>query len=157
MTKHPMRYVAGGWSVGAVATLQSAAPFTVGTQTNTTNAFSAGSLRADIMRNPNLPSGDRTLGRWFDTAAFAQPANYRFGNQGINVLRGDGKTNFDFSILRNFSIREDSKVQFRAEIFNAFNHPNFGLPAHTFGGPGFGIVSASDPGRRIQLGLRFVW
>jgi hypothetical protein len=157
MAKNPMRYVAGGWSVGAVAILQSAAPFTVSTQTNTTNAFSAGSLRADILRDPNLPSGDRNLGRWFDTAAFAQPANYRFGNQGINVVRGDGKAAFDFSILRNFSIRETRKVQFRAEIFNAFNHPNFGLPGHTLGGPGFGIISSADPGRRIQLGLRLVW
>ena len=138
-------------------TIQTAAPFTVTTQTNSTNVFSAGGLRADVLRNPNLRSGDRTLNRWFDTSAFAQPVNYKFGNQGINIMRGDGKVNFDCSILRNFAFSENKRLQFRGEVFNAPNHPNFGLPGHTFGGPGFGIVSGSDPGRRIQLGLRLVY
>jgi hypothetical protein len=137
--------------------MQTAAAFTVTTQTNTTNAFSSGGLRADVLRNPNLPTGERTLDRWFDTSAFAQPANYTFGNQGINIVRGDGKIDFDCSILRNFAFGESRRLQFRSEIFNALNHPNFGLPGHTFGGPGFGIISGSDPGRRIQLGVRLVY
>ena len=69
LAKSPLRFVLGGWSVGSVAMVQSAAPFTVTTQTNTTNAFSAGNLRADVLRNPNLSSDQRTLGRWFDTDA----------------------------------------------------------------------------------------
>jgi hypothetical protein len=156
LSNHPLRYILGDWSVGSVATVQTGAPFTVTTQTNTTNAFSAGALRADVLRAPNLPPDQRTLNRWLDTSAFAQPANYTFGNQGINTVRADGKVDFDFSVLRNFALRESKRVQFRVELFNAFNHPNFGLPGHTFGGPGFGIVSSSDPGRRIQLGLRFL-
>src|SRR5262249_53233019 len=112
MSRNPVRYLVGGWSVGAVGTIQTAAPFTVTTQTNTTNAFSSGALRADVLRNPNLASGDRTLNRWFDISAFAQPANYRFGNQGINIVRGAGKTNFDASILRNFAFSESKRLQF---------------------------------------------
>jgi hypothetical protein len=157
VTRHPLRHVVGGWSVGTVANVQSGAPFTVTTQTNTTNAFSSGALRADVLRDPNLSNDQRSLGRWFDTAAFAQPANYRFGNQGINILRADGKVNFDFSILRNFAVSESKRLQVRAEMFNAFNHPNFGVPGHTFAGPGMGIISSADPGRRIQLGMRFVF
>ncbi|MCL5742923.1 MAG: TonB-dependent receptor [Acidobacteria bacterium] len=157
LAKHPLRHVVGGWSVGSVMTLQSGAPFTVTTQTNTTNAFSSGGLRADVLRNPNLPNSQRTLGQWFDTAAFAQPANYTFGNEGVNLLRSDGKTKFDFSVLRNFPVGEEKRLQFRAEMFNAFNHPDFGIPGHTFGGPGFGIVSSADAARSIQLGLRFTF
>jgi hypothetical protein len=157
LSNHPLRYVVGGWSLGSVATLQSGAPFTVTTQVNTTFSNSAGALRADVVRDPNLPSDQRNLNRWFDTSAFVQPANYRFGNQGINILRVDGKVDFDFSILRNFAFSESKKFQFRAEIFNAMNHPNFGIPGQTLGGPGFGIISSSDPGRRIQLGIRFVF
>jgi hypothetical protein len=157
LSNSPLRYVVGDWSVGSVVTLQSGAPFTVTTQTNTTNAFSSGNLRADVLRNPNLPSGERRLDRWFDTDAFSQPATYRFGNEGINILRADGKAMFDFSILRNFVFTETKHMQFRAELFNAFNHPNFGNPGHTFGGPGFGIISSADPARRVQLGLRMVF
>jgi hypothetical protein len=43
----------------------------------------------------------------------------------------------------------------RAELFNAFNHTDFGLPGHTFGGPGFGIVSSARAPRTVQLGVRF--
>ncbi|MBI1790087.1 MAG: TonB-dependent receptor [Acidobacteria bacterium] len=157
LARHPARFLAGGWSIGALATLQSGEPFTVSTQTNSTNAFSAGALRADVLRNPNLPGSERTLARWFDTSAFQQPAPYRFGNQGLNILRADGTINFDFSLLRNFPAGDRRKLQFRGEFFNAFNHPNFGGPGRILGAPGFGVVSSSSPGRRVQLGLRLVF
>jgi hypothetical protein len=124
---------------------------------NSTFAFSAGAQRADVLRNPNLPSGERSLARWFDTSAFAQPANATFGNQGVNILRGDGLVNIDLSLLKNFPIGEQRKLQFRAESFNFTNTPWFGIPGRVFGGPGFGVVASSAPGRRIQLGLRLVW
>ena len=153
----PLRYVVGDWSVGSVVTLQTGAPFTVTTQTNSTNAFSAGSLRADVLRNPNLAGNQRKLERWFDTDAFLQPAPYKFGNQGTNILRGAGKILVDCSILRNLSLGESKRLQFRGELFNILNHTNLGLPGHTFGGAGFGIVSSADPGRRVQLGLRLIF
>jgi len=100
LTDHPARFVLGGWSVGSVITVQSGPPLTVTTQVNTTNAFSAGPLRADVLRNPNLPSSQRTLSRWFDADAFRQPAPFNFGNQAKDILRADGLVDFDFSILR---------------------------------------------------------
>jgi len=154
---HPLRYAAGDWSVSCVATLQTGAPFTVTTQANTTNAFSAGALRADVLRNPNLPAGERSLLRWFDTSAFRQPAQFQFGNQGVNLGRGDGQTGINLSILRNFPIRETVRLQFRGEIFNAPNHPNFNLPGVVFGAPGFGVVNSASPARQVQLGMRLVF
>jgi hypothetical protein len=151
------RHVLGDWTVSGVATMQSGSPFTVTTQVNSTFAFSAGAQRADVLRNPNLPSGERSLARWFDTSAFAQPANATFGNQGVNILRGDGLVNIDLSLLKNFPIGEQRKLQFRAESFNFTNTPWFGIPGRVLGGPGFGVVASSAPGRRIQLGLRLVW
>jgi hypothetical protein len=155
LSASPVRYVVGDWSIGSVVTFQSGPAFTVTTQTNTTNSFSAGALRADVLRGPTLPADQRTLGRWFDTDAFRQPAQFRFGNQGVNILRGDSLANFDFSILRNFRFSETKRLQFRTELFNTFNHPTFSIPGRTFGGAGFGVVSSTMvPGRRIQLGLR---
>jgi hypothetical protein len=152
---HPLRYVAGGWAVGTLATIQSGASLTVTTQTNSTNSFSSGGLRADALRNPNL--AERSITRWFDTAAFQQPAAYRFGNEGVGILRADGRNVFNFSLLRNFQISERKKFQFRAEMFNAFNHPKFGNPGIALGAAGFGIVNSAVAARTVQLGLRMAF
>jgi hypothetical protein len=110
-----------------------------------------------VIRDPNLPSDQRTIYRWFDTDAFRQPATYQFGNQGVGLVRADGRVNINTSFIRNFSVTEGKQLQFRVEMFNIINHPNFGLPAHIFEGPGFGIVSSARPARQIQFGLRLTF
>lgn len=149
------RWLAGHWGIGSLVNMQTGAPFTVTTQVNSTNAFSAGALRANVSRNPNL--GEPSPGRWFDTTAFSQPAPLTFGNQGVNLVRADGLVNFDFSLLRNFMIRERHKIQFRGEVFNAFNQANFSVPGRVLGAPGFGVVNDAAPMRRLQLGIRYVF
>jgi hypothetical protein len=157
LTSSPLRHVFGGWGLSTLITLQSGAPFTVTTQANT--VFSAaGALRADVLRDPNLSSGERTVQNWFDTAAFQQPAAGRFGNQGVNLIRADGIINADAAMLRNFSLGgEDRRLQIRGEFFNIANHANFGIPGRVFGAPGFGVVNSAGPGRRVQLGARLVF
>lgn len=146
-----------GLSFGVLTNIQSGPPVTVTTQVNTTNAFSTGGQRADLIGNPELPPMERQPERWFRTEAFAQPASGRFGTSGRNILRADGDINFDLSLLKNIAFSESKRLQLRVEAFNVFNHPNFGLPGSTFGAPGFGIVNSADPGRRLQLGARFVF
>jgi hypothetical protein len=157
LTDSVMGKIVGGWGLGGILTLQSGAPFTVNTQVN--SVFSAaGALRADVSRNPELPNSSKTLSRWFDTSVFSQPAAAVFGNQGVNILRADGVINLNASIQRNFRMwSEQSKLQFRAEFFNFANHPNFGIPGRTFGGPGFGLVSSAGQARSVQLGLRLAF
>ena len=147
----------GGWTVGSIISLQSGGPFTVVTQTNSTNAFSAGAQRANVLRDGNLPAGQRTVQRWFDTEAFAAPPAYTFGNAGRGVLRADGRSVFDFSIIKNFTFKESRYVQFRGELLNAFNHPDFMPPNHSLGSAAFGQVSANTPPRNVQFGLRIVF
>lgn len=147
----------GGFTLGLLGTVQTGAPFTVGTQTNNTFAFSAGAQRADLIGVPNLPSGERTPERYFNTAAFAQPANGRFGTSGKGILRGPGLVNFDASLLRDFSFSETTRLQLRAEALNVFNHTNFLLPGNTFGATDFGIISSAREARRFQLGIRFLF
>jgi hypothetical protein len=148
--------MAGGWGIGNVTTLQSGAPFTATTQTNNTNSFSAGAQRPNVLRDPTLSSG-QSVAQWFDTTAFVQPAQFQFGNEGRNILRAAGLTSLDFSLQRNFRIREGMRLQFRGEFFNALNHTNFSVPGRTFGAPGFGIVSAAGPARQIQIGMRLAF
>jgi hypothetical protein len=65
--------------------------------------------------------------------------------------------NLNASLIRNFRLAETKTLQFRGELLNAPNHPNFGVPSQVFEGPGFGIVTSARPGRQVQLGLRFVF
>jgi hypothetical protein len=157
LAQHPLRYLVGNWAVSMLGLLQSGSPYTVTVQTNTTNTFSAGGLRADLTGNPELNDSERTLARWFNTSAFAQPMALRFGTSGRSILYGDGTINFDISALKNFVFAEGKQLQLRLEMFNAFNHPDFGLPGHTLGAPGFGVVSSARAGRTMQVGLRLAF
>jgi hypothetical protein len=98
-------------------------------------------------------------GKGLNPAAFTDPPvdpitgnPTRQGTLGRNVLRGFGATQWDFAVHRNFTIREPLTLQFRAEMFNVLNHPNFGPPYNLFGGAGFGLStqtlaqSLSGPG-----------
>jgi hypothetical protein len=149
--------VFGNWGISATLVAQSAPPFTVRTATNTTGAFSAGPLRADISANPNLPASQRSLARWFNTGVFTQPAQFRFGNQGVNQVRGAGRLGLNASILRDFPITESKRLQFRAESFNLLNRANFNLPGQILGNPDFGLISSAQQPRQVQLGLRFIF
>lgn len=149
-----VRAIAGSWQTGLLATFQSGAPFTVVTAANTTNAFTAGSLRPNIVRNPVLPAAERTLSRWFDTAAFAAPAPFTFGNAPRAGLRGDASQTIDATLSREIPVTERFRVDLRGEFYNLLNHANFELPGHVFGAANFGTVLSARPARAIQLGLR---
>jgi hypothetical protein len=153
----PLRYVAGGWSIGNVATFQTGAPNTITNQTNNCNCFSSGAQRPDVLTNPNLAAAQRSINAWFNTGAFVQPAAYTFGDAGTGIVRGPGLIDLDFSVLRNFRIGERLRTEFRGEFFNALNHTNFGNPGAVFGSPTFGVISSAGPARQIEAGLRILF
>jgi hypothetical protein len=152
LSQGPVGRMVGGWSLSNVTTWQSGPPLTVVTQTNSTNAFSTGALRPNVLRDPALITP--TVHEWFDITAFTQPLIYQFGNEGVGILRAAGLVNSDLSIQRRFKIRERMNFQFRGEFFNAFNHTNFLLPNTTFGAPTFGQVNSAGIARQIELGMR---
>jgi hypothetical protein len=149
--------VLGSWTLGNVTRLYSGPPFTVVTNTNSTAAFSSGPQRADVIGDPSLSGSKRSAHEWFNTAAFAQPANYTFGNEGRNLVRGPGFANLDFSLIRNVTFSESRYLQIRGEFFNALNHTNFQTPNNVFGSTPFGTVTSANAARQVQLGARFVF
>jgi hypothetical protein len=147
--------IAGGWQIGGYLTVQSGANFTVVTASNTTNAFSAGPLRPNIVGD--IHAGEQSLNRWFNTAAFRAPAQFTFGNSPRSVLRGDSLQTLDFTLSKTFTVTERFRVDLRGEFYNALNHPNFDLPGHTLGAADFGTVLSAKAARTTQLGLRFAF
>lgn len=151
-----------GWETLGIVTLQTGRPFTVALLSEIDNSGTGRSIlgfgandRPNVVGNPEL-SNPTTL-QWFNTAAFAFPAPGTFGNAGRNILEGPGFQNVNASLLKNTRINERINLQFRAEAFNLFNHPNFDLPDNFLGSPTFGrITSARDP-RHIQFGLKLLF
>jgi hypothetical protein len=130
-------------------------PFTPALNFDPTNSGAA--ARPNRLRDGNLDAG-RTIDRWFDTTAFEPPSGMVFGNSGRSILRGPRLANLDLGIHRRFRIREGLRTEVRAELFNAFNHPQFGDPGATLGTPQFGLIqSVRVPERQIQFGLKVVF
>jgi hypothetical protein len=116
--------------------------------------------------NGNLPKSERNFYRNFNTEAFARPALRDFGNAGVNILRGPGTNNWDFNISKRVPLFSEARfVQFRAELFNAWNHTQFsGLyTTARFDATGkqvdsnFGAFNAARTPRIIQLSLKVVF
>src|SRR5262245_34258682 len=155
---HPLlSHALSGWKIGLLETFMSGPPFTVITASNTTNAFPAGSLRPDLLRNPELPSSERTVTRWFDTTAFGAPAAFAFGNSPRSVLRGAPLFTTDLTTERSFRLSERYKFELRGEFYNLLNHANFNVPGFTYGAADFGVVTSARPGRTVQLAARLAF
>jgi len=159
-----MSALAGGWEVTTIITFQTGFPFTPQAGYDVGNV-GTGQARPDRTCSGVLPTSQRTPDHWFDTKCFTDDAliaafnagNPRFGNSGRNILDGPGIQNWDFGIIRDFQIMERLKMQFRAEMFNAFNMAPFGVPTTSVQDSNFGkIFSAGEP-RDIQFGLKFLW
>lgn len=150
------------WEAGGIWTLQSGSPFTVNLsndQANNGEPLSAPSQRPNLVCNPN--AGPKTTAEWFNTACFTVPALNTYGNAGRDIVIGPGLDDFDATLQKQFPIRENMNLQFRLDIFNFLNHPNWNNPvgsgrmysaAASFGA----ITSAQDP-RDMQFSLRLVF
>ena len=118
--------LAGGWQVNGIFLHNSGTAFNLAQTTDRANAFATnGSERYNVVGNTN---GPHQRDNYFNAAAYAQPAQYTFGDGGRNDLRGPMYTDLDASLFRSFTVYRDVKFEFRSEFFNVLNHTNFGLP-----------------------------
>jgi len=139
----------GGWQMSGIATFQSGLPFSV-TVSGDRALVGGGTQRPNLVGRPHDGRGN-SLDRYFNTAAFElQPAG-AFGNAARNAVRGPGVNNWDFSVFKNLKWQERWKLQFGAEFFNVFNHPQFEGVGGVLGSATYGrVTSARDP-RIVQL------
>ncbi|MGH2449134.1 MAG: hypothetical protein ACRDFS_11110, partial [Chloroflexota bacterium] len=159
-----LRKVLGGWAVAPILTWQSGFPFTV--LSGVDNSFSGDfSDRADLTGGglgAAALSTSRSVGAqvadYFNTAVFVPNALGTFGDEPKNGLRGPGLFNTDLAILKNTRFGERYTVQFRAELYNAFNNVNFGTPDAVLTDPQFGQLTYTATGPRImQFALKLLF
>ena len=148
--------VLGGWQLTGISTLKDGFPIGVNGGSNNTGSF-GGNQRPNLNGDPTV--SHPTLQQWFNTSAFQQPAPFTFGNapRYMSNVRSPGMEVFDIGIQKWFYWRDIMKLQFRAEMFNAFNRANFYSPDAGFGNASFGRISATLPPRDVQLALKLYW
>jgi hypothetical protein len=154
--------VFGHWDLSNILTLQSGQPLTAILATALSGTDSNGTDRPDMIANPNLPAGQRTPSRWFNTEAFMAPPIFNNtysipGNEGRNVITGPGLASWDMSLQRQARLSERLNLVFRSDFFNLTNHPNFDRPGLIFGTSNFGNISSAENSRQIQFSLRLNW
>ncbi|HYO81846.1 MAG TPA: TonB-dependent receptor, partial [Bryobacteraceae bacterium] len=148
----------GGWQVSGILSAFSGGPIGVNSAVN--NTFSQGGGQRPNWTGVNPVPAQQTPQRWIDPAQFSVPAPYTFGNapRTMNGLRTDGTGQFDMALLKTTTVRENLRLQFRAEAFNASNTPRFGPPNSNFGNQLFGVVSAMGNSPRVlQFALKLMY
>lgn len=159
-TNPVLKYALGNWQVNGITIIQSGFPFNVVVQGDPANAGLTGSERPNLIGDPQVNCGDGHLTNCISPLAFGAPAPFTYGNLGRNPFRGPGFVDFDFSLFKNFPIRERANFQIRGEFFNIFNHPNFANPGATVGTGTFGSITgtaANYTPRQIQLAAKFTF
>ncbi|HXG55644.1 MAG TPA: carboxypeptidase-like regulatory domain-containing protein [Vicinamibacterales bacterium] len=144
--------VLGGWEVSGILRLQAGGFSTVVGNT------SIGSRRADYAGGEiALPAGERTVDRWFNTAAFAPAPNDRRGNAGVGTVQGPGLHVWDISLRKRLSVIRSAKLLLQVDFFNAFNRLNLlGLNTNA-SSLDFGSLTSAAPPRQVQLGMRLTF
>jgi hypothetical protein len=144
-----------GWQIATVVQSQSGNPVNIVTTNSSLNGV-PNTVRPDVT-GPIRIIG--SVDQWFDQSVFV--AVNRFGNLGRNVVIGPPFHNTDLSIMKNMRPGGRLALQFRADVFDLFNHPNFGPPGNVVGSPTFGKISRTrlptgevGSSRQIQLAVR---
>jgi hypothetical protein len=145
------------WQVSGNYSVQSGAPFTVNTSSDAANNGLAATQRPNISGDPN--AGPKDPAQWFDKSIFSVPTAFTFGNMSRNAVVGPGLQAFDLALQKEFSLTEDTRLQFRWESFNLFNHPNFNIPNRTYTptSTSFGKITSAQDARVMQFALRLMF
>ena len=156
--------IAGGWQIASLAIFHTGIADTVYIGTNTYGNGNFTNQRPNAVAGANPYPANQTINNWLNPAAFTLPAKGTFGDLARNTIFGPGFAQIDFSLLKETPITEGTHLEFRAEIFDILNHPNFAEPDTTFGTPGFGQVFGTfgatlglGTARQIQLALKYVF
>jgi hypothetical protein len=154
----PVNAILGGWQWSGILTAKSGLPLSINPATNNTGGFGF-NQRPDLVAGVNPVAQNQSITHWINPAAFAQPAAFTFGDapRFLSNLRAPKFFNYDMGIEKWWGLGEARRIQFRFEMFNAFNHPNFFEPDTNLGDSNFGTITSAYPARSVQFGGKFYW
>jgi hypothetical protein len=155
--------VLGQWEISGIVTAQSGSPFGINSGTDNSGSLQNNQDRADVV--PGQPSNvhrgtkDQWLNEYFNTAAFTTNAAGTFGNSSKNMFKSPTVNTADLGLIKNWNLVQNYKLQFRWEMFNAFNHPNFGTPGNTVGYSNYGEIESlgAVPPRVMQAAVKITF
>ena len=152
---HSPQRLVGGWQIGSIYSLSAGLPgypTAGGDQSNTGIGNSRDRLNATgISQHLDNPGPNM----WFNTAAFSLEPFGTFGNAGRNTLVNPSRNDMDFTMMKSFRIAEGHALQFRYEVFNFLNHPNWSNPNNAWGASFGKITSTAIAMRQMQFGLKY--
>lgn len=168
--------LAGGWEFSGITTARTGEHFTACTSSDNTNT---GTYCAwpDRVANPydfsynmagqaalGCPTGHQSLTCWYNQAAFTIPPlapgqliAHQFGNSGNGVLVGPNQVNFNAALLKSFAITESNRIEFRAEVYNLANHPQFALPSNAPDAQGGASITSTLPNNQREFQFALKW
>jgi hypothetical protein len=154
-------FLASGWEVNALGIIHSGIADNIGLGTNTYGNGDYTNQRPDFVPGVHQYVTNRSHRQYFNPDAWAMPAAGTFGNSPRNGVYGPGFAQIDSSLIKRTELSEGRSVEFRAEFFNMFNHPNFGQPDSTYGDSTFGQIFSTfgstiglGTSRQIEFGLK---
>jgi outer membrane receptor protein involved in Fe transport len=151
-------YILGNWQLNSIFTWRNGQNYTVYDSADIANIGNTGYERGNLVGSPNI--SNKTKGEWFNTSAWAIPAQYTYGDGGRNTQQYQRWINLDLSVIRSFPIKEQFHFEFRAESFNLANHPIFGQPGNDLNSPStFGSVQTNqaNTNRILQMSGKLVF
>jgi hypothetical protein len=149
-----VKFVTTGWSLAPAISLFTGNPIQLTDGGKDISLSGQGLDRPNVVLPDQVYPGTKTLGEWFNPAAFAvQPAG-TFGNLGRNAVYGPGQINWDMSLSRQFHFKERWRLDFRADFFNIMNHANWSNPVVTNTSSTFGQITGFGGPRNIQFSTK---
>src|SRR3984957_3693832 len=162
-----LKATVGGWALSGIVTLESGAPINLNVSgSNASSVIPNSSNRPDVTGHISYP---KTVNEWFDPSAFSAPACATgpdcYGNLGFDGIRGPGRDDWNLALIKNFVINAErgSRIEFKAESFNTWNHTQFKGDANnggislSQGASNFGAVTAAFDPREFQFGLKLIF
>ena len=160
-----MNAVLGGWQWSGILTAHTGLPISINpAQNNADGGLGYFNQRANLVPGASPVPQNQSINNWINAAAFAQPAPFTFGDapRFLSNLRAPGFVNWDMGLEKWWKFTETKRVQFRFELFNAFNHPNFFTPDNNLGDfnpdpkiNNFGVITGAYPARSLQFAGKF--
>ena len=154
---HFLNGIVSDWNLSGIVNHYSGVPYSVflsGDIANIGTVSGRSTQYPNLVGDPNAIA-NRTPQQWFNTAAFAQPAQYTFGNAGRDILRTDSLNGANISLYKRWPFLETRHIELHGEFFNLLNHPSLGYPSDVVGTAQFAKVSNTrNSGRQVQLAVK---